>query len=157
MAILNIVKDGDDILRKKSKAVEKIDQKILTLINDMWDTLKKSGGVGLAAPQIGILKQICVIDTGDEKLCMINPEIVKKEGNQEELEGCLSCPDKWGITKRPQKVTIRTTTLDGKRVLFTGEDLMAKAICHEYDHLYGILFYDNAIRMLTKEEIEELQ
>jgi peptide deformylase len=156
MAILNIVKDGDEILRKKSKPVAAIDSKILTLLDDMKETMAKAGGVGLAAVQVGKLKQVIVIDTGEEELELINPKMLRSSGSQEDLEGCLSCPGQWGITKRPMKVEVETLTREGKTVRKKAEGFLAKAICHEMDHLNGTLFYDNAVRMLTQEEIEEL-
>lgn len=157
MAVLNIVKDTEDIIRKRSKEVTVPDKRINTLLDDMKETMAKANGVGLAAVQVGKLKRVIVIDTGEEALELINPVIVKKEGVQEELEGCLSCPGKWGITRRPEKVTVESDTRDGKRVQYVGTGLMAKAMCHEIDHLDGILFYDNAVRMLTQEELEEYE
>ena len=156
MAILNIVKDGDEILRKKSKDIDKIDDKILTLIEDMKETMEKAGGVGLAAVQIGKLKKVIVIDTGEDQLTLINPKMVKTSGNQEDLEGCLSCPGRWGMVRRPMKVVVENTALDGSLETIKAEGFLAKAICHEMDHLEGKLFYDNATRMLTQEEIEAL-
>ncbi|MBR5295897.1 MAG: peptide deformylase [Clostridia bacterium] len=156
MAILNIVKDGDEILRKKSKKIETVDEKILTLIDDMKETMEKAGGVGLAAVQIGKLKQVIVINTGEDELVLLNPVMLKKSGSQEDLEGCLSCPNRWGITKRPMKVEVETLNLEGEKVRVKAEGFLAKAICHEMDHLEGKLFYDEAVRMLTQEEIESL-
>lgn len=156
MAILNIVKDGDEILRKKSKDVEKIDEKLLTFIEDMKQTMEKAGGVGLAAVQVGKLRRVLVINTGEEELTLINPKMLKFSGSQEDLEGCLSCPGKWGITRRPMKVEVETLTVEGKKVKVKAEGFLAKAICHEMDHLEGKLFYDEAVRMLTQEEIENL-
>ena len=156
MAILNIVKDKDEILRKKSKDVERIDERVLTLLEDMKETMHKAGGVGLAAVQVGKLKKLIVIDTGEDQLELINPVMLKKSGSQEDLEGCLSCPGQWGITKRPMKVEVETLDRTGKKIKVKGEGFLAKAICHEMDHLEGKLFYDEAVRMLSKEEIEEL-
>ncbi len=156
MAILNIVKDGDEILRKKSKEIEKIDEKLLTFIQDMKDTMEKAGGVGLAAVQVGKLRRVLVINTGEKELTLINPKMLKFSGSQEDLEGCLSCPGKWGITRRPMKVEVETLTVDGKKKKVKAEGFLAKAICHEMDHLDGKLFYDEAVRMLTQEEIENL-
>jgi len=157
MAILNIVKDGDEILRKKSKDVTKVDEKILTLLDDMRETMEKAGGVGLAAVQVGKLKRVIVIDTGEESLELINPRLLKKSGQVEELEGCLSCPGKWGITRRPEKVEVETLNREGKTVRHKAHGLLAKAICHEMDHLEGKLFYDEAIRILSEEELEEMK
>ena len=156
MAILNIVKDGDEILRKTSKEIEKIDEKLLTFIQDMKDTMEKAGGVGLAAVQVGKLRRVLVINTGEEELTLINPKMLKQSGNQEDLEGCLSCPGQWGITRRPMKVEVETLTVDSKKKKVKAEGFLAKAICHEMDHLDGKLFYDEAVRMLSKEEIENL-
>ncbi len=157
MALLNIVEDGDEILRKRSREVSVPDEKIDRLLDDMKETLAKSGGVGLAAVQVGKLKRVIVIDTGEAQLELINPVIVKTEGVQEDLEGCLSCPGRWGITRRPMKVTVESLTRKGKKVTYSGEGLLAKCFCHECDHLDGKLFYDNAVRMLTQKEIEEWQ
>ena len=108
MAILNIVKDGDEILRKTSKEIDKIDDKLLTFIEDMKDTMEKAGGVGLAAVQVGKLRRVLVINTGEDELTLINPKMLKQSGEQEDLEGCLSCPGQWGITRRPMKVEVET-------------------------------------------------
>lgn len=156
MAILNIVKDGDEILRKTSKEIDKIDDKLLTFIEDMKDTMEKAGGVGLAAVQVGKLRRVLVINTGEDELTLINPKMLKQSGEQEDLEGCLSCPGQWGITRRPMKVEVETLTVDGKKKKIKAEGFLAKAICHEMDHLDGKLFYDEAVRMLSKEEIEQL-
>jgi len=157
MAILNIVKDDDPILRKKSRDVDCVDQRILTLLEDMKDTMHKAGGVGLAAVQVGKLKKVIVIDTGEDQLELINPRMLKKSGKQEDVEGCLSCPGVWGITRRPTKVEVETLTRDGKTVRIKAEDFLAKAICHEMDHLEGKLFYDEWVRKLTDEEMEEIR
>ncbi len=155
MAILNIVKDGDEILRKKSKDVT-VDEKLFLLLDDMKETMAKAGGVGLAAVQVGKLKKAIVIDTGEDQLELINPKFLKRSGSQEDLEGCLSCPGRWGITKRPMKVEVETLDRSGKTCRIKAEGFLAKAICHEMDHLEGKLFYDEAVRMLSKEEVEEL-
>ena len=140
MAIRNIVKFGDDVLTKKCRTVENIDERTLTLLDDMVDTLYDSTGVGLAAPQVGVLKRIAVIDVGDGLIELINPEIIKQEGNQRDLEGCLSLPDKWGYVDRPLKVTVRATDRNGDLYEIEGEGLLARAFCHEIEHLDGILF-----------------
>lgn len=157
MAILNIVTDEDPILRKVSKPVEQIDARLLTLLDDMKETMKKAGGVGLAAVQVGKLKQVIVIDTGEEQLELINPRLISQSGVQEDLEGCLSCPGQWGITRRPMEVEVETMTRTGKLVRHKAQGFLAKAICHEMDHLQGKLFYDQAIRMLTPEEMKEYE
>ena len=157
MAILNIVQDGDEVLRKKSRPVEKIDDKILTLIEDMKETMAKAKGVGLAAVQVGKLKRLLVIDTGEDQLTLINPKMLSFSGSQEDLEGCLSCPGKWGIRKRPMKVRVETLTTDGKVKRISAEGFLAKAICHEIDHLDGKLFYDEDCRILSPEEMKEYE
>ncbi len=156
MAKLNIVKDGDPILRKKSRPVEIIDERIKTLAADMIETMHAANGCGLAAVQVGKLRRMVIVETEPDKTyVMINPVIIKREGKQNEVEGCLSVPGKWGITDRPLTVTVRATGLDGKEYTVTGSDLLARAFCHEIDHLDGILFTDNAIRILDPDEIEE--
>lgn len=156
MAKLNIVKEGDPILRKKSRHVEIIDERIKTLAADMIETMHAAGGCGLAAVQVGKLRRMVIVETEPDKTyVMINPEIVKREGKQNEVEGCLSVPGKWGITDRPLTVTVRATGLDGKEYTVTGSELLARAFCHELDHLDGILFTDNAVRILDPDEIEE--
>ena len=140
MAIRSIVKVGDPVLSKKCREVENIDDRIITLLDDMIDTLYDSGGVGLAAPQVGVLKRIAVRDVGDGLIELINPEIVSTEGTQNDLEGCLSLPGKWGYVERPKKVTVRAMDRTGDVYEYEGEDLLARAFCHELEHLDGILF-----------------
>ena len=152
MAIRNIVKVGDDVLTKKCRPVEKIDERIITLLDDMIDTLYDSGGVGLAAPQVGVLKRIAVIDVGDGLIELINPEIIKQSGNQRDLEGCLSLPGKWGYVERPMKVTVRATDRDGNLFEIEGEELLARAFCHELEHLDGILFSTHVDEFVVPED-----
>ncbi len=142
MALRTIRKLGDDILRKKCRPVDKIDDKILTLLDDMADTLYEADGVGLAAPQVGVLKRIALVDVGDGLIELINPEIISASGTQTADEGCLSVPGKYGKVERPQKVTVRAVDRDGNEFEITGEDLMARAFCHEIDHLDGVVFVD---------------
>lgn len=159
MALLNIIKDGDDTLRKNSRDVEKITPRILTLLDDMRETLADADGVGLAAPQVGVLRKIAlVVDTSDnDKIYeLINPEIIEMSGEQEEIEGCLSVPGKWAITHRPMKVTVRAMNRNGEEFTVSGEGLTARAFCHEIDHLYGKLFIDEAVHVLTPEEVDEI-
>lgn len=159
MALLNIIKKGDETLSKVCKPVTAISPRIITLLDDMRETLLDSEGVGLAAPQVGILRRIAlVIDTNDNDRIyeLINPEIIAAEGEQEGMEGCLSVPGEWGINRRPMKVTVKATDRNGNEFTVTGEGLTARCFCHELDHLDGTLFCDVAERMLTKEEIEEL-
>lgn len=142
MALRNIITSDDPLLRKKSRPVEKIDERILTLLDDMKETLIASGGVGLAAPQVGVLRRVVVIDCGDGYIELINPEITKKEGNQQEEEGCLSIPNRTGVTSRPAFVQIKALNREGKWCVYSGEGLKARCFCHETDHLDGILFTD---------------
>lgn len=142
MALRNIRKLGDDILRKKCRPVDTIDEKILTLLDDMAETMYEANGVGLAAPQIGILKRIVVIDIGDGLIELINPEIVDFEGNIKDTEGCLSVPGKYGYVVRPARVKATALNRDGEKITVEGEGMLAKALCHEIDHLDGIVFVD---------------
>lgn len=157
MAIRNIVQFGDDILAKECRPVEKFDRKLHQLMDDMQDTLYEANGAGLAAPQVGVLRQICVIDVGDGPIELINPVIIASEGEQTGPEGCLSLPDEWGEVTRPMKVTVRAQNRKGKWFEISGEELCARAFCHEIDHLHGIVFTDKASRMLTQEEIDALR
>lgn len=143
MALRNIRINGDEILRKKSKEVTKIDDKIMTLLDDMVDTMYEADGVGLAAPQIGILKRLVVIDIDDGNVYkMINPKIIKTSGKQIDKEGCLSVPEIKGIVHRPKNVTVVYTDENGDEITLEAEDLLARCICHELDHLEGVLFID---------------
>ena len=158
MAILNIIKEGEPTLRKKCREVTEITPRIITLLDDMRETLRDANGCGLAAPQVGVLRRVVIVDTEETGTVeLINPEIIEKEGKQEELEGCLSIPGKWGYTNRPMKVTVRAMNRKGETFTITGEGLAARAFCHELDHLEGVLFSDNAVHMLTPEEMEELE
>ena len=145
MAVRTIRKDGDEILRKISRKVEVIDDRILTLLDDMKDTMKKAEGVGLAAPQVGVLRRVVVIDVGEGLIELINPVIVYESGEQTEVEGCLSIPGIKGKVKRPEKVIVRAQNRKGETFEMTGTELLAIAFCHEIDHLNGILFTDKAI------------
>lgn len=159
MAILNILREGEETLRKKSRPVEVINPRVLRLLDDMKDTLKKAEGVGLAAPQVGVLRRAICVDVGDENglFQLINPEIVKAEGEQEGMEGCLSIPKRHGIVKRPARVTVRATTRAGKPVEIEAEGLLAVAFCHEIDHLDGTMYIDKQEREVTDEELAEMQ
>ncbi|MEA4846394.1 MAG: peptide deformylase [Clostridiaceae bacterium] len=145
MAVRTIRKAGDEILRKTSRKVEIIDDRILTLLDDMKDTMKKAEGVGLAAPQVGVLRRVVVIDVGEGLVELINPVIVYESGEQTEEEGCLSIPGIKGQVKRPAKVIVRAMNRKGETVELTGTELLAIAFSHEIDHLDGILFTDKAI------------
>ncbi len=146
MAVRNIRKDNDEVLRKVAKKVEVIDDRILTLLDDMADTMYQAEGVGLAAPQVGILRRVVVIDVGEGLLELINPVIVYENGEQIDEEGCLSIPGTRGEVKRPNKVIVRAQNRAGETVEITGTELLARAFCHEVDHLNGVLFTDKVIK-----------
>lgn len=146
MALRNITKyKKDDVLRKKSRKVETIDKRILQLLEDMAETMYKENGVGLAAPQVGILRRVIVIDIGDGLIKFINPEIVEQEGEELDVEGCLSVPDITGEVKRPYKVKVKGINEFGEEVEMKATGLLARAFCHEIDHLDGILFIDKVV------------
>ena len=160
MAILNILNEDKNIqeLRKKSRPVEKINRRITTLLDDMYETLQKAEGIGLAAPQVGVLRRVVIIEIADGELIeMINPEIIYKDGEQEEIEGCLSSPGKYAQIIRPMTVSVKYTDRNGENHEKEGKELLARAFCHEIDHLDGILCFDKALRILTKEEVDELR
>lgn len=143
MALRQIRLFDDKILRKKSKAVDVVDDKIRQILNDMADTMYNTeNGGGLAAPQVGILKRLVVIDMGQGLIKLVNPEIIKHEGTQEVIEGCLSIPNTWGKLTRPAKVTIKALNENGEEIILAGTGDLAKCFCHEIDHLEGILFTD---------------
>lgn len=144
MALREIVKFGEDILRKKCREVTKYDDKLSILLDDMVETLQSADGVGLAAPQVGLLRRVIVIDLHDGKgaLEFVNPVIVDQKGNQVGNEGCLSAPGEWCQVERPMKVTVKAFDRHGKEFTITGEGLLARVLCHETDHLEGILFTD---------------
>ncbi len=142
MALRRILLERDPILRKKSKPVTEINRRLLMLLDDMADTLHDAEGAGLAAVQVGILKRVVVIDVGDGIIELINPEIVSTEGEIIDSEGCLSVPERSEYVARPQKVTIKAQTRKGDWREYSGEDLLARAFCHELDHLDGVLYLD---------------
>ncbi len=148
MAIREIREKGDEILYKKCKAVVKFDEKLHILLDDMYETMQSRDGVGLAAPQVGILKRAVVIDVGDGKIELINPEIVEENGEQTGSEGCLSVPGVFGEVTRPNVVTVKAQDRDGKWFKITGKELLARAFCHEIEHLDGKLFLDRVIRFI---------
>lgn len=135
----------DDILRMKSKHVDKINEKILNLLDDMAETMYKENGVGLAAPQVGMLKRVVVVDIGEGLIKLINPEIIDQSGEQQDIEGCLSIPGIIGEVKRPNWVKVKVLNENGKNVEIEGTGLLARVFCHEIDHLAGILFIDKVI------------
>ena len=149
MAIRQIRYEGDDILRKKGKRVEEVNDHIRMLLDDMLDTLHNTkDGAAIAAPQVGIVQRLVVIDMGNGVIKLINPEIIEEKGIQECVEGCLSIPNKYGNTLRPKKVTIKALDENGKEITLTGRGEMAKCFCHEIDHLNGILFSDKVTKWL---------
>lgn len=145
MAIRQLRFEDDEILRKKARTVDKIDDRIKTLVQDMIDTMNKEDGVGLAAPQVGILKRVVVVDIGQGPITMINPEILSEEGEKIDEEGCLSVPGKSGKVSRPQKVKVKFTNINGEEKTVEGQNLLARAFCHEIDHLEGVLYTDKVI------------
>lgn len=134
--------ERDEVLRKKARPVERIDDRILTLLDDMAETMYNAEGVGLAAPQVGILRRVVVIDVGEGIIELINPEIIEQEGEQVAIEGCLSIPGLSGMVKRPARVVVSALNRHGERIEIEGTDLLARALCHEIDHLDGILYVD---------------
>ncbi len=155
MAIRNIVKDGDPILKKTCRKVEAFDEKLGELIDDMIETMRESNGAGLAAPQVGFLKQVCVVEADDSKppVELVNPEIIAEDEEQFGMEGCLSFPGQYGLVRRPRIVTVRAQDRHGNWFETTGEDLEARAFMHEVDHLNGVTFTSLAERMLSPEEL----
>lgn len=155
MAILKILKFGDPTLRKVSRPIDEITPRIETLIDDMIETMRRAGGCGLAAVQVGVLRRVVVIEVEEGKVhVLINPKIIAYAGEQQEQEGCLSSPGNYGITKRPKAVTVRATDRNGKEYDLSGTDLLARAICHELDHLDGKLYTDVQVRPLTPDELK---
>ncbi len=152
MAIRNILNEKDPMLHKVCRPVTDFDERLWQLLDDMAETMQKADGVGLAAPQVGILRRLFVMDVGDGLVEAINPEIVDKRGKQEDVEGCLSCPGDYGITRRPKRVKLKAYDRHGKPFTLEAEDLAARCICHETDHLDGILFKSHVIRMLDEED-----
>ncbi len=145
MAIRNIILEGNEILNKKCRPVEKFDERLWQLIDDMKETMYNSNGVGLAAPQVGILRRVVVVDVGDGLIELVNPEIIEQDGEQREIEGCLSCPGQYGTTIRPMFVKVAAKDRNGKDIQLSGMALKARAFCHEIDHLDGILFKSKVI------------
>jgi len=158
MAILKILQETEPDLKKVSRPVEKINKRIITLLDDLHDTVIEANGIGLAAPQVGVFRRVAIIETEESGLIeMINPEIIYSDGEQEKVEGCLSAPNKFARTNRPMTVTVRYTNRNGEEVETSGTELLARAFCHEIDHLNGILCFDNAVEILTAEEVEKLR
>ena len=157
MAIREIRKKGDPCLEKVCHPVTEFNERLHLLLDDMRETLEESGGVGLAAPQVGILRRVCIVeDSEGEIIELVNPEIVKAEGEQTGLEGCLSLPGRWGIVTRPEYAKVRAQDRHGDWYEYEGEDLTARCFLHEIDHLDGHMYTEFAEKMLTPEELEEL-
>jgi len=155
MAIRNIVLDTDEMLRKKSREVTVFDQKLWQLLDDMRETMLSADGVGLAAVQVGILRKIVVIDIGDKLYEIINPEIISYSETQTGTEGCLSSPNQYGTVTRPLNIKVKAKNRHGKEYVIEGTELLARALCHEIDHLNGILFKDIATDVIEYEEEDE--
>lgn len=156
MALRKILTEGSETLGKVSRPVERFDRRLWELLDDMKETLEDAGGVGLAAPQVGVLRRLFIVDTGEEILECINPELIEKSGEQVGAEGCLSVPGKYGIVRRPNVVKLRAQDREGEWFEAEGEELIARCFCHEYDHLDGHLYTEIAEHMLTPEELEKL-
>ncbi len=154
MALRKVLHMGDESLRKKARPIDVINRRILTLLDDMADTMYDENGCGLAAPQVGVLRRAIVIDVGDENglIQLVNPEIIASEGEQEKIEGCLSIPGRRGYVVRPEKVTVRGVNRGGKEVEIQAEGLLAVAFSHEIDHLDGALFVDKMTREASEED-----
>ena len=146
MALRQIVKIGEPVLSKKSKVVKEINDRLIDLLDDMADTMYEADGVGLAAPQVGILKRVVVVDIGDGLIELINPEIIEAEGEYLDNEGCLSVPGESGDVLRPYRVKVRALNRFGETIEIEGEELLARAFCHEIDHLDGILYVDKVVK-----------
>lgn len=163
MAIRNLRYDNDEILRKRSREIDEIDDKIRELAKDMMETMHKYEGVGLAGPQVGILKRIIVIDLYEEntQFVLINPEIISEKGEQLVDEGCLSFPNQFGKIRRPKEVVVTALDLDGNEIKLKAKDLLAQALCHEIDHLNGIVFVDKvepgSLETVTPEQKSEIK
>ena len=155
MALRTILTEGEETLYKKSREVVKFDDRLHELLDDMAETMNQANGVGLAAPQVGILRRVVVVHTGEEVLELINPEILETSGEQDGLEGCLSIPGRYGLVKRPNVVKIRAQDRNGDWYEAEGGGLIARAFCHEIEHLDGILYNKRAYKMLTQQELEE--
>ena len=154
MGLRKILTDAEPALHKVCKPVEKFDWRLHMLLGDMKETLIDSGGVGLAAPQVGILRRVVLVDTGEEILELVNPTLIATDGEQEGPEGCLSVPGKYGLVKRPYWAKVRAQDRDGNWFEAEGEELIARCFCHELDHLDGIIYTEVMERFLTPEELE---
>lgn len=152
MAIRNILNEKDPFLHKVAKPVTDFDERLWQLLDDMAETLHNADGVGLAAPQVGVLRRVFIMDFGDGVIECVNPQIIERKGKQEDVEGCLSSPGEYGITKRPRYVKLKAQDRHGREFTYAGDALEARCMCHENDHLDGILFKEHVIRMLEPGE-----
>ena len=157
MALRKIVVEGDPVLKKKSRPVEKFDARLAELLDDMRQTLYSAEGVGLAAVQVGVLRRVVVVDDDGELIELVNPEILETSGEQDGMEGCLSVPGRYGMVKRPEFVRLRAQDRDGNWFEAEGEGLTARCFAHECDHLDGHIYTERAYHMLTDEEMAELE
>lgn len=155
MAVRNIRKEGDAILRKVSKEVPEINDKVIELLEDMKNTMDEANGIGLAAVQVGILKRIFIVDIGEGVMELINPQLISQGGEQVEVEGCLSIPGVYGEVQRPKKVVFQAQNRQGEMVTIEGEGLLARVLCHEMDHLNGVLFRDKVLKYIEVEKEED--
>jgi len=157
MALRTILRDDNDTLRKVSRPVTSFNKRLHDLLDDMQETLTEANGLGLAAPQVGILRRAVLVVNDEDEVCeLVNPEIISAEGEQEGFEGCLSVPGFYGIVKRPLIVTVKAFDRNGKAFTLTGEGMTARCFCHEIDHLNGHLYTEYADRLYTPEEIDEM-
>ena len=154
MALRNILNESDPILRKKCRPVEKFDDRLHQLLDDMIETMNSVNGVGLAAPQVGVLRRVCIVDVGEGPIELINPVVTQTVGAVVDNEGCLSSPGEYALVERPEEVTVEALDRHGNAFEIEGGGLMARALCHETDHLDGKLFKDIMIRLLTAAELE---
>ena len=154
MGIRKILTDKDPALHKVCRPVENFDRKLHKLLDDMKETFEEANGVGLAAPQVGILRRVVIVDTGEEVLELVNPELLETDGEQEGPEGCLSVPGKYGLVKRPYYAKVRAQDRNGNWFEAEGEELIGRCFCHEIDHLDGILYTQVMDRFLTEEELQ---
>ncbi len=154
MGLRKILTDKEPVLHKVCRPVEKFDKRLHRLLDDMKETLQEANGVGLAAPQVGILRRVVVVDTGEEILELVNPTLLETSGEQEGPEGCLSVPGRYGLVKRPNVAKVRAQDRNGEWFEAEGEELIARCFCHELDHLDGILYTEVMERFLTEEELE---
>ena len=157
MSVRKIYVEGEEVLSKKAHPVTKFDRKLHVLLDDMRDTLIQADGAGLAAPQVGILRRVILVQDGEDYLELVNPEIVATQGEQEGFEGCLSVPMQYGMVQRPMIVTVKAQDRNGYSFTKTGQGIVARAFCHEIDHLNGVLFTQHTDRLFTPEEVQALE